>query len=228
MIYNVNDLVYEPESNSAYVSLQSGNDDNHPTRSIDAELWWMKIVDGELIRALEDEAQESINGANTAAATAERAAAGAVTALTNGLTGYFTCGASADKGGLQTKVVDNARDYIKPSYGGAMKIRMYQANSYEPTEGNPVKLQIGSETVAALLYNGEAVSASNTWEANEVISVYYDGTNYQASNAQGGGYTGRKEITLFLDIMTLPMLHHKGKLLPFLQVIGLLYVLRLR
>lgn len=187
VIYNVNDLVYEPESNSAYVSLQSGNDDNHPTRSIDAELWWMKIVDGELIRVLEDEAQESINGANTAAATAERAAAGAVTALTNGLTGYFTCGASADKGGLQTKVVDNAHGYIKPSYGGAMKIRMYQANSYEPTAGNPVKLQIGSETAATLLYNGEAVSASNTWEEGEVISVYFDGTHYQATNVQGGG-----------------------------------------
>jgi hypothetical protein len=38
-----------------------------------------------------------------------------------------------------------------------------------------------------LYYNGAAASASNTWDAGEVLSVYYDGTYYQASNAQGGG-----------------------------------------
>lgn len=57
---------------------------------------------------------------------------------------------------------------------------------------NNVTLKIGTETAKTLLYNGKAVSASNTWEANEVISVYFDGTNYQASNAQGGGGKAEK------------------------------------
>lgn len=55
-----------------------------------------------------------------------------------------------------------------------------------------VTLQIGSETAAALWYNGAAVSATNTWDAGEVISVYYDGTYYQAFNAQGGGGKAEK------------------------------------
>lgn len=60
---------------------------------------------------------------------------------------------------------------------------------------NNATLKIGSETAKTLLYNGETVSASNTWEANEVISVYFDGTNYQASNAMGGGSAvGKKKL----------------------------------
>lgn len=63
-----------------------------------------------------------------------------------------------------------------------MKIKMTKVNTT-----NNVTLKIGTETAKTLLYNGETVSASNTWEEGEVISVYYDGTYYQASNAQGGG-----------------------------------------
>lgn len=58
-----------------------------------------------------------------------------------------------------------------------------------------VTLRIGTETAKTLLYNGEAVTALNTWEKDEVISVYFDGTNYQASNSQGGG-GGKMELTL--------------------------------
>ena len=78
-----------------------------------------------------------------------------------------------------------------------MKIKMIKANT-----ANNATLKIGSETAKTLLYNGEAVSASNTWEEDEVISVYFDGTNYQASNAQGGS---NKKIDAYLlgDLRTL-------------------------
>lgn len=179
--YDVNDLVFDPTTNSSYISKHASNTGNALTDTDH----WMKTMDGsDVLRAIED-ADDATDAANTAAATAESAAAGAVTTITEALTGYFTCGASADKGGLQTKVVDNDHDYIKPSYGGAMKIRMYQVNTYVPTTGNPVKLKIGSETAAELLYNREPVTPNNSWEENEVISVYYDGSVYQASNAQG-------------------------------------------
>jgi hypothetical protein len=180
--YDVNDLVFDPTTNSSYISKHASNTGNALTDTDH----WMKTMDGtDVLRAIED-ADDATDAANTAAATAESAAAGAVTTITEALTGYFTCGASTDKGGLQTKVVDNDHDYIKPSYGGAMKIRMYQVNTYVPTTGNPVKLKIGDETAAELLYNREPVTPGNTWEENEVISVYYDGSVYQASNAQGG------------------------------------------
>ena len=186
--YDVNDLVFDPTTNSSYISKHASNTGNALTDTDH----WMKTMDGtDVLRAIED-ADDATDAANTAAATAESAAAGAVTTITEALTGYFTCGASTDKGGLQTKVVDNDHDYIKPSYGGAMKIRMYQVNTYVPTTGNPVKLKIGDETAAELLYNREPVTPDNSWEKNEVISVYYDGTYYQASNAQGGGGKAEK------------------------------------
>lgn len=48
-------------------------------------------------------------------------------------------------------------------------------------------LNINSTGAKTLWYNGAAVSAQNTWEAGEIISVFYDGTRFQASNSQGGG-----------------------------------------
>lgn len=58
-------------------------------------------------------------------------------------------------------------------------------------------LKIGPETAKPLWYNDERASSSNTWEEGEVISVYYDGANYKASNAMGGGSAvGKKKLTL--------------------------------
>ena len=74
----------------------------------------------------------------------------------------------------------NAPDYVLGT-GGNLRIKMLSAGTTAST------LTIGNASNVPLLYNGNTVSASNTWEAGEVISVYFDGTNYQASNAQGGG-----------------------------------------
>ena len=56
-----------------------------------------------------------------------------------------------------------------------------------------------------LLYNGQAVSYTNTWEAGETISVYYDNTGngaYYASNAQGGS-NKKLDAYLYGDLRTL-------------------------
>lgn len=68
-----------------------------------------------------------------------------------------------------------------------MKIKMTNANT-----ADNATLKIGSETAKPLWYNDERASSSNTWEPGEVISVYFDGTNYHASNAQGGGGKAEK------------------------------------
>ena len=101
------------------------------------------------------------------------------------LVGYYTCNTEANTPGKE--VTTGNSGYVLPTNGGAMKIKMTNVNT-----ANNVTLKIGTETAKTLLYNGEAVSASNSWEEGEVISVYYDGTYYQASNSQGGGGKAEK------------------------------------
>lgn len=75
--------------------------------------------------------------------------------------------------------------YSLPTNGGCLHIKMTHAN----TAASNVTLNINATGAKTLYYNGSAVSKTNTWEDNEVLEIYYDGTNaiYHASNAQGGG-----------------------------------------
>lgn len=72
--------------------------------------------------------------------------------------------------------------------GGALHIKMTTANTNASATMNisPTSTIVSANT-KPLFYNGEQATASNTWKANEVLSIYYDGTNYQATNAKGGG-----------------------------------------
>ena len=103
--------------------------------------------------------------------------------------GYFVCGDS--NGSSATKNVD-APSYSPSDVGGAFKIKMNYAN----TSTGTVYLRFNSDdtTKKELRYNREPVTPTNTWESPEVISVYYDGTYYQASNAMGGGSAVGKKI----------------------------------
>ena len=74
----------------------------------------------------------------------------------------------------------NAPNYLLGS-GGNLRIKMPSAGTGAST------LTIGNANAVQLWYNGAAVSAQNTWEADEIISVFYDGTRFMASNSQGGG-----------------------------------------
>lgn len=105
--------------------------------------------------------------------------------------GYYTCSG----GSGATIIVDDAdAAAFTPVKGGHVKILMTEKSTV--TSGN-VQLQFGSVTATkkVLLYNDETVSSSNSWELGEVISVYYDGTRYHASNAQGGS---NKKIDAYL------------------------------
>jgi len=80
--------------------------------------------------------------------------------------------------------------------GGSFKIKMTNKATGACT------LNMNGTGVKTLLYNGDPVASNNTWENDEVISVYYDGTNYQASNSQGG--SNRKiDAYLYGDLKTL-------------------------
>lgn len=70
--------------------------------------------------------------------------------------------------------------------GGDFKLKMSAPGTTATT------LTIGNATNIPIWYNGAAVSEQNTWEANEIISVFYDGTRFMASNSQGGGGKAEK------------------------------------
>ena len=82
--------------------------------------------------------------------------------------------------------------------GGSFKIKMTNKATGACT------LNMNGTGVKTLLYNGDPVASNNTWENDEVISVYYDGTSYQASNSQGGS---NRKIDAYLlgDLRTLAL-----------------------
>lgn len=124
----------------------------------------------------------NVQGSDSQGAMSQDATTKAISAQT----GYYTCGTAA---GTPEKVVTvESGNLYKRTLGGHFKVKMTNAN----TAASGVTLQIGSETAAALWYNGVAASDTNTWDAGEVISVYFDGTYYQASNAQGSGGKAEK------------------------------------
>lgn len=77
-------------------------------------------------------------------------------------------------------------NYTLPTNGGVVRVKMPTAATGAAT------LNISSTGAKTILYNGAAVSSQNTWEAQEIISVFYDGTKYMASNSQGGGGKAEK------------------------------------
>lgn len=94
--------------------------------------------------------------------------------------GYYQCTVN------NNQLAVTAPGFTLPAHGGNIRIKMSA-----PATG-ACTLNINSTGPKELLYNGAAVSSTNTWEQNEIISVYYDGTNYQATNSQGGGGKAEK------------------------------------
>lgn len=106
-----------------------------------------------------------------------------------GQVGYAVC--STAGGTARKDVVVSGFKLL--ANGGALHIKMTTANTNASATMNisPTSTVIAANT-KPLFYNGEQATASNTWEANEILSIYYDGTNYQATNAKGGGGKAEK------------------------------------
>lgn len=96
---------------------------------------------------------------------------------TTSLFGYYNCSTA---GATAAKTVQ-ATGYVLTN-GGNIRIKMTHAN----TASSGVTLQIGSAAAKDLYYNDSPVTDENTWEDNETIVVYYDGTKYLATNSLGG------------------------------------------
>ena len=94
--------------------------------------------------------------------------------------GYGECTVSG------TSLEVSIPNFILPTNGGQVHIKMSAVGTGAST------LSINGTTAKTLWYNGKAVSSTNTWEAGEIISVFYDGAKYMASNSQGGGGKAEK------------------------------------
>ena len=104
-------------------------------------------------------------------------------ALMQSLVGYYVCDTAA---GTAAKTV--AATGYSLTNGGCIRIKMTNANT-----ADNATLNINSTGAKALYYDGAQASSSNTWEAGEVLEVYYDGTQYQCASGGGGKFaTGQK------------------------------------
>ena len=104
----------------------------------------------------------------------------------NSKSGYVTCTTAAN---AVAKTVTQANFVL--STNCRLIVKMTNFN----TAASPT-LNINNTGAKPLYYNGEIASADNTWEAGEVLDIYYDGTNHQASNIQGGAGAGAFNRTI--------------------------------
>ena len=113
------------------------------------------------------------------------------TAIDNGLQGQVGYAVCNSNGSDRKDVVVNGFKLL--ASGGALHIKMTNVNTAANATMNisPTSTVVAANT-KPLFYNGVKASPTNTWDANEIISVYYDGTNYQATNSQGGGGKAEK------------------------------------
>ena len=85
--------------------------------------------------------------------------------------GYFVCDTAE---GTPSKVVSSANYNL--IVGGSIKIKFIHKNT-----ANSPTLKIGSAEAKPLYYNGSIASSTNSWSDNEIVDLYYDGTNYRCN-----------------------------------------------
>lgn len=104
-------------------------------------------------------------------------------ALMQSMMGYYVCDTAA---GTAAKTV--AATGYSLTNGGCIRIKMTNAN----TAANAT-LNINSTGAKALYYDGVQASSSNSWDAGDILEVFYDGTQYQCASGGGGKFaTGEK------------------------------------
>lgn len=95
-----------------------------------------------------------------------------------------------------------AKTVNDPSFKLSVNCRLVIKMTNSNTVANAT-LNVNGTGNIPLFYNGERASASNYWDAGEVLDIFYDGTNFQASNFQGGaGEGGNMILTYTTDVAT--------------------------
>lgn len=100
--------------------------------------------------------------------------------------GYYECDTAA---GTAAKAITVANYNLFA--GGSMKVKFVNKNT-----ANNATLNINSQGAKALYYQGERASSTNSWDEDEVVDIYYDGTNYYANNVKGGSGSGVYDVSV--------------------------------
>ena len=137
-----------------------------------------------------DSANTAANTAITASSLANASAENANTAANNyyAISGYYTCSSSADS---SAKIISMSTAF---KTGISCKVKMTYAN----TASN---VTFGTSSASyPMYYNGKLVSSSNTWEADEVLEVWYDGINIISKKWIGGLLSGTSSNNDFINV----------------------------
>lgn len=127
-----------------------------------------------------DSANTAANTAITASSLANASAENANTAANNyyAISGYYTCSSSADS---SAKIISMSTAF---KTGISCKVKMTYANT-------AANVTFGTSSASyPMYYNGKLVSSSNTWEADEVLEVWYDSINIISKKWIGGLLSG--------------------------------------
>lgn len=137
-----------------------------------------------------DSANTAANTAITASSLANASAENANTAANNyyAISGYYTCSSSADS---SAKIISMSTAF---KTGISCKVKMTYANT-------AANVTFGTSSASyPMYYNGKLVSSSNTWEADEVLEVWYDGINIISKKWIGGLLSGTSSINDFINV----------------------------
>lgn len=137
-----------------------------------------------------DSANTAANTAITASSLANASAENANTAANNyyAISGYYTCSSSADS---SAKIISMSTAF---KTGISCKVKMTYANT-------AANVTFGTSSASyPMYYNGELVSSSNTWEADEVLEVWYDGINIISKKWIGGLLSGTSSNDDFINV----------------------------
>ena len=137
-----------------------------------------------------DSANTAANTAITASSLANASAENANTAANNyyAISGYYTCSSSADS---SAKIISMSTAF---KTGISCKVKMAYANT-------AANVTFGTSSASyPMYYNGKLVSSSNTWEADEVLEVWYDGINIISKKWIGGLLSGTSSNNDFINV----------------------------
>lgn len=122
-------------------------------------------------------------------------------------TNFYSNNVESKNGGIGYVICDTAAGTVDKSVtvtgltalstGIRLLIKMTNNNT-----ASNVTMNINNLGSKPLFYNNTRVSGDNAWESDEVIDVYYDGTNFYSSNVQGGGEGGNLILEWKTDAAT--------------------------
>lgn len=182
-LYYANDLVFDPETNSSYLSLRADN----MGHAVTDETWWMKVVDGSVAEEAAEVANEAAQAANTAAANAE-AKIDWVEEQVESLVAYEVDDELDEESiiPVQNKVIAKELDYLKKDVRTLAVGQNYENGESAKTSGG--KLIRLTQTIKSLNLTsafgiGELKTYSGaTYKALKAINEYDESVTYESGD----------------------------------------------